>query len=154
MCLSFPVDEKNDGKLNEKERLERLTEKLRRHPHLMERFEAIMELTQSESGPIRKADEVEELLVQEMRKLGNRAMQEWAAGAEAARQSGLRQEVAGTRIYKKSPELVVCFWIGERPGAPLASSRARAHARVRRGGGPPCAGQIAAAPAGGVRLWG
>ena len=89
--------------LREKVREERFMEKLREHPLLMERFEAIMELTRSESGPIRKADQVEDLLVEEVRKLGHRAMQDWAQGAEARTAGQLQQDTPGTRIYKKKP---------------------------------------------------
>jgi hypothetical protein len=32
-------------------------------------------------GPLKTADEVEELLIQEMRRLGNATMNQWAAGA-------------------------------------------------------------------------
>lgn len=92
-----------DTKPSEKGREERFMEKLREHPLLMERFEAIMELTRSESGPIRKADQVEELLVEEVRKLGNRAMQDWAQGAEARAAEQLKRETPGTRSYKKKP---------------------------------------------------
>lgn len=90
-------------KLSEKAREERFMEKLREHPLLLERFEAIMELTRSDGGPIRKADQVEELLVEEVRKLGNRAMQDWAQGAEACAAEQLRQETPGVRSYKKKP---------------------------------------------------
>ena len=88
---------------SEKQRDKRFMEKLREHPHLRERFEVIMELTRSESGPIRKADQVEELLVEEVRKLGNRAMQDWAQGAEARAAEQLKRETPGTRSYKKKP---------------------------------------------------
>jgi len=51
---------------------------LREHPELMERFEAILRMTQCEQGPIRRADDVEDELVEEVRKLGNTTMREWA----------------------------------------------------------------------------
>jgi DNA topoisomerase VI subunit B len=63
-------------------REKRLIEELRQHPELMERFEAILELTKSEGGAIRSADEIEEMLVEEVCRLGNRAMHDWARGAE------------------------------------------------------------------------
>ena len=94
---------KTDTKHREKEGEERFMERLRAHPHLRERFEAILELTRSESGPIRQADQVEELLVEEVRKLGHRAMQDWAQGAEARTAGQLQQDTPGTRIYKKKP---------------------------------------------------
>ena len=56
-----------------------LIEKLRRQPKIMERVQKILEISQSSAGPLKTADEVEELLIQEMRRLGNATMNEWAA---------------------------------------------------------------------------
>ena len=91
------------GEHTDASREKRLLEKLRSRPELLERFEAILELTQSEDGPLRTADEVEELLVEEVRGLGNRAMQDWAGGAEARAAHELRQVVSGARLRKKKP---------------------------------------------------
>lgn len=82
-------------------REKRLLEKLRSRPELMERFEAILELTESEGGKLRTADEVEDLLVEEVRRLGNRAMHDWAGGAEQRAAEELRQGVSGARLRKK-----------------------------------------------------
>ena len=68
----------------------------------MERFEAILELTESEGGKLRTADEVEDLLVEEVRRLGNRAMHDWAGGAEQRAAEELRQGVSGARLRKKA----------------------------------------------------
>ena len=62
------------GEPTDPAREKRLLEKLRRRPELLERFEAILALTESEGGELRTADEVEELLVEEVRRLGNRAI--------------------------------------------------------------------------------
>jgi len=59
-----------------------LVELLRERPELMERFEAILGLTECEEGPVRRADDVEDMLVEEVRRLGNATMQEWARKAE------------------------------------------------------------------------
>ena len=58
-----------------------LLEKLRRQPKIMARVRQILEIAQSSDGPLKTADEVEELLVEELRRLGNTAMSEWAAQA-------------------------------------------------------------------------
>jgi len=47
-----------------------LIERLREHPELMERFRSLLELTASAEGSVRKADEVEKLLIEEMRRFG------------------------------------------------------------------------------------
>ena len=55
---------------------------LRERPELMERFEAILGLTECEDAPVRRADDVEDLLVEEVRRLGNITMREWARKTE------------------------------------------------------------------------
>lgn len=89
------------GKPTDPAREKRLLEKLRNRPELLERFEAILELTESEGGELRTADEVEELLVEEVRRLGNRVMHDWAGGAEQRVAEEMRQGVAKARLRKK-----------------------------------------------------
>jgi len=60
----------------------RLLEQLREHPEMMERVQSILELARSEAGPLKTADEVEGLLIEEMRRLGHATMSQWAIGAE------------------------------------------------------------------------
>jgi hypothetical protein len=59
-----------------------LIEQLRAHPEMMERLQSILEITGTTEGPLKTADEVEELLLQEMRRLGNTSMHHWASQAE------------------------------------------------------------------------
>jgi hypothetical protein len=82
---------------------QRLTEGLRRHPELRERFEAILELTEAKGEKLLNANEVEERLIQEVREVGNLAMSDWAREAEARVAQELKQTHPGTRILKKSP---------------------------------------------------
>ena len=60
----------------------KLVEQLREHPEMMARVQGIMEIAGNEEGPLKTADEVEELLIQEMRQLGNATMGQWARRAE------------------------------------------------------------------------
>jgi hypothetical protein len=60
----------------------KLVEGLRRHPEMMERVQSILELAHSDDGPLKTADQVEELLIEEMRRLGKSTMSQWAAQAE------------------------------------------------------------------------
>jgi hypothetical protein len=48
----------------------RLIERLREHPELMERFHSILEISANADGPVKRADGVEGLLIEEMRRLG------------------------------------------------------------------------------------
>ena len=63
----------------------RLLSGVREHPQLMERFLSILALAREPGadGKIRSADEVEALLVQEVRQLGRESLQGWAREAEA-----------------------------------------------------------------------
>ena len=74
------MNKKTDA--NRTEKAKRLVEKLSQNPLLMEQVEAIVELVRSKEGPIGRADDVEELLDCEIRKLGKKAMQEWAQNAD------------------------------------------------------------------------
>lgn len=57
--------------------------RLRKRPDLMERFAAILEISDGEEGKLKSADDVEALLIEEVRKLGNTSMVQWAKESEA-----------------------------------------------------------------------
>jgi hypothetical protein len=59
-----------------------LIQRLRQQPRMMERVQRILEIAKSTEGPLKTADEIEELLLEEMRRLGNETMTEWATHAE------------------------------------------------------------------------
>lgn len=60
----------------------KLIQRLRKQPKMMERIQRILEISNSSEGPLKTADEIEELLLEEMRRLGNDTMTEWATQAE------------------------------------------------------------------------
>lgn len=94
---------KKDTEFSETERTKRLAEELREHPRLREQVEAILRLVRSGEGPIGRADDVEKLLIPEVRKLGQTAMQEWALGAEELSAAQLQRDSPGARCLKKKP---------------------------------------------------
>jgi hypothetical protein len=59
-----------------------LIEQLREHPAMMDRVQSILAIARNAEGPLKTADEVEELLVEEMRRLGNVTLSQWAIQAE------------------------------------------------------------------------
>lgn len=71
---------------------ERLLSGLRQHPEIMARVQSILEIARSEEGRLKTADEVEELLVEEIRRLGQATMSQWAVGAEERVSSELRSQ--------------------------------------------------------------
>jgi hypothetical protein len=73
-----------------------IIEQLREHPEMMARFQSILDITRNADGPLKTADEVEELLIQEMRRVGNAAMNQWTVQAE---------ERVGMELKEKDPTL-------------------------------------------------
>jgi hypothetical protein len=78
-----------------------LIERLRKYPELFERVGSILGIAASAEGPIRKADEIEALLIEEMRRLGHATMEAWAAKAEQTLADQLEQKDASASIRKK-----------------------------------------------------
>jgi len=79
----------------------KLMDQLRQQPRIMERVQRILEIAQSGEGPLKTADEVEELLIQEMRQLGNTTMNEWATQAQERVSQELQTEDPAVLKRKK-----------------------------------------------------
>lgn len=79
----------------------KLIEQLRTHPELFERVRSILEITASAEGTIKKADEIEALLIEEMRRLGQATLQTWAGKAEQTLGAELKQKDASASVRKK-----------------------------------------------------
>jgi hypothetical protein len=79
----------------------KLLEGLRRHPEMMERVQSILEIASNESGPLKSADEVEAMLIEEMRRLGHSTMKQWATTAEARVSTELQDQDPTVRSRKK-----------------------------------------------------
>lgn len=59
-----------------------LAKKLDKHPYIKARIEAILHLAENTSGSFDRADDVEEQLIIEVRKMGNEVLQTWATEQE------------------------------------------------------------------------
>ena len=79
----------------------KLMEQLRAHPEMMERFETILAISSTTDGPIKRADEIENLWIEEMRRLGHTTMGTWAAGAEERLVKQFKEEHPSARARKK-----------------------------------------------------
>ena len=79
-----------------------MIERLRRRPALSKRFEAILELSDSEQGPVKTADEIEALLIEEIRRLGHTTMEQWAVGAESRIGQEHKESHPGSYCAKKN----------------------------------------------------
>jgi hypothetical protein len=80
---------------------QRFLERLRQHPELLARFESILELAHNDDGPLKTADQVEELLIEELRQLGNVSMNQWAQRAETRVSNELKASDDSVRSRKK-----------------------------------------------------
>ena len=78
-----------------------LVENLRKRPQMKERIKAILELSVSEEGKIKSADEIEAKLIQEVRQLGATTMEEWGSGAEKALGEAHQRKNPGSYPSKK-----------------------------------------------------
>lgn len=80
-----------------------LIEQLRQQPLIRERVESILAIARNAEGPLKTADEVEELLIEEMRQLGNTTLCEWATQAEERVSRELQRQDSTVRSRKKKP---------------------------------------------------
>jgi hypothetical protein len=78
-----------------------LIQQLREHPELMVRVQSILAIARNAEGPLKTADEVEALLVEEMRRLGNVTLGQWAIQAEARVSTELKRADPTVRSRKK-----------------------------------------------------
>ncbi len=67
----------------------------------MARMQSILAITTSGDGPVKRADEIEGLLVEEMRRLGNTTMASWAERAEKRLAEQLQQQDDSAGVRKK-----------------------------------------------------
>jgi len=106
------------------EELEHIT-KLRKRPDLLERFASILEISDGEEGEIKSADEVEALLIEEVRKLGNASMEGMGERGRSPCRTRASEEKSRQLLRKKTAELVVCIRKGGGKGKDLAGCPAK-----------------------------
>lgn len=63
---------------SDKQRSDELAERLNRHPEFREKVEELLDIMDNKSGNANKADDAEDLIWEELRQIGQRALQEWA----------------------------------------------------------------------------
>lgn len=95
-------------------------QRLRQRPELRERFQSILELTHQAEGPLKTADQMEELLIQELRQLGHTSLSAFATQAEQRVGEELQRRDVTVRSRKKNADLVVRLWLGQRARSDLA----------------------------------
>jgi len=72
-----------------------LIDHLNRHPALCERVKALMGVVENAAGDCTKADAAEQAVIEELRKMGNEALQSWAESATERATEALRTDQPG-----------------------------------------------------------
>jgi hypothetical protein len=57
---------------------DKILERIKAHPGLLERFEAILDIAENKSGELITADQAEGKAIEEIEKLGQELLKEWA----------------------------------------------------------------------------
>jgi hypothetical protein len=79
----------------------KLVERLRQRPEMMARVQEILALADAEEGPLKTADEIEGLLIEAIRQLGNETMGQWASQAEERVSRELKEQDPTVLARKK-----------------------------------------------------
>jgi len=147
------MKKKKSAGQNLSEREVRLIQQLRERPAMMERVQSILEIADNAEGPLKTADEVEGLLIEEMRRLGNSTMKHWATQAEERIGSELQEQDPTVLSRKKNAEMVVRLWIGGDRRADLVQPPAELPASGAGSIGSHCSRPIPTIGTGLNRLW-
>lgn len=81
---------------------ERLLARLNKHPQLRGRVERLVDLVEDAGDDLRKADEAERRVIEEVRRLGQELLEGWAEGQVAKRADELEQTPGVWREGKKN----------------------------------------------------
>jgi hypothetical protein len=125
----------------------RLIQQLRQQPEMSVRVQGILDLAHAAEGPLKTADEIEALLIQELRQLGGTTMNQWATQAEARVSAELQAQDATVRGLKKNADVVVCLWRGDGERAALAQPEPELPPSLARAAGSDTPRPLAAAGA-------
>lgn len=81
---------------------ERLLALLNKHPQLRGRIERLVDLVEDAGDDLRKADEAERRVIEEVRRLGQEVLEDWAEGQVAKRSEALDRTPGVWREGKKN----------------------------------------------------
>ena len=85
-----------------------LINRLNQHPSLRQRMEELLNVVENTNGDCEKADDAEQYVIDELRKMGNEALTCWADNAVTQSVEKLQNEVSGLhgKGKKKSAGIV------------------------------------------------
>lgn len=92
--LHHKEDPMSDEKIN-------LDERLKKYPYLKSRLESILDIVEDPSCSVDKADEAEQLLIEEMQQFGKEALHDWAVGKEEKKVKELLDNNDGVKKHSK-----------------------------------------------------
>jgi len=75
---------------------------LQRHPEIKSRVAALLAVVEDSKGDLKRADDAEDRLVEELRRLGQDAMQSWAQGQVMQTEQEVRRSGRAHREGKKN----------------------------------------------------
>ena len=80
---------------SDQQRAETLDERLRRYPELEGKVKELLDVVENVSGDANKADDAEDLIWDQLRQIGQRALQDWGERKHerVLRESDTRQEL-------------------------------------------------------------
>lgn len=59
-----------------------IEERLNKHPHLKKRIEQLLKVVENANGDFQKANDAEQKVIEELRKMGNEVLHDWASNRE------------------------------------------------------------------------
>jgi hypothetical protein len=79
-----------------------ITQKLNAHPQIRQRIESLLAVIEAEGGSLKRADDAEERLIEQLRRMGQEAMQAWATGQVHQTEQEVRRTGRAHREGKKN----------------------------------------------------
>ena len=79
-----------------------IIQKLHAHPQIRQRIVSLLAVVDAEAGDFRRADDAEERLIEELRRMGQEAMQAWATGQVHQTEQEVRRTGRAHRDGKKN----------------------------------------------------
>ena len=81
---------------------EEIVRRLRRHPQIRRRVAELLAVVEDSNGGLRRADDAEDRRIEEIRSLGQEAMQSWAQGQVTQTEQEVRHSGRAHREGKKN----------------------------------------------------
>jgi len=78
-----------------------LEKRLSAHPELKKRIEKLLEIVEDADDDIVSADRAEEIVINEIQRLGNELMHDWATHKESSKKDTYSKKKTGKRQCKK-----------------------------------------------------